>query len=143
MTPVFDFYCAVLVFGGALVLLIGLLCGIPYSNAITGNAGEEKERAWRLAHSSLAMGGTTLLAVGGVLPWLEGAPWERGLVAWGFVISGVALSLAIPYGAWKGERGLGSGESLDHRLVSSGYMVGALTSLAGAIALVYLALLKL
>lgn len=40
---------------GAIVLLIGLLTGIPYGHAITRKPDENTVRAWRVAHSGLAI----------------------------------------------------------------------------------------
>ena len=39
-----------------IVLLVGLICGAPMGRAITRNHGEDKVRAWRVAHSGLSMG---------------------------------------------------------------------------------------
>jgi hypothetical protein len=137
MTPVFDSYCALLLLSGSLVLLIGLLAGYPYGKAITRQALEPVVRAWRLAHSSLAIGGTTSLATGAVLPWLHAGGWERPVIAWSFVLSGLAFSIALPYGAWKGHRGLVAEGPFDNWVVYGGNVVGALSSLVGAVALVY------
>ena len=52
-----------LLFHGAIVVLIGLLSGIPYGSAITKKKDESVIRSWRVAHSGLAMGGTTILSV--------------------------------------------------------------------------------
>ena len=137
MTPVFDSYCALLLLSGSLVLLIGLLAGYPYGKAITKQAAEPIVRAWRLAHSSLALGATTSLATGAVLPWLHAGGWERPVIAWSFVLSGLAFSIAVPYGAWKGNRGLVAEGPFDNWVVYGGNVVGALSSLVGAVALVY------
>jgi hypothetical protein len=137
MTPVFDSYCALLLLSGSLVLLIGLLAGYPYGKAITRRASEPIVRAWRLAHSSLAIGGTTSLATGAVLPWLHAGGWERPVIAWSLVLSGLAFSIALPYGAWKGHRGLVAEGPFDNWVVYGGNVVGALSSLVGAVALVY------
>ena len=137
MTPVFDSYCALLLLSGSVVLLIGLLAGYPYGKAITSQASEPIVRAWRLAHSSLAIGGTTSLATGAVLPWLHAEGWERPVIAWSFVLSGLAFSIALPYGAWKGHRGLVAEGPFDNWVVYGGNVVGALSSLVGAVALVY------
>jgi hypothetical protein len=137
MTPVFDSYCALLLFSGSVVLLIGLLAGYPYGKAITRQALEPVVRAWRLAHSSLAIGGTTSLATAAVLPWLHAGGWERPVIAWSFVLSGLAFSIALPYGAWKGHRGLVAEGPFDNWVVYGGNVVGALSSLVGAVALVY------
>ncbi len=119
------------------MLLIGLLAGYPYGKAITGGAVEETVRAWRLAHSSLAIGGTTSLATGALLPWLHTGGWDRPVIAWSFVLSGLAFSIALPYGAWKGQRGLMADGPFANRVVYAGNVVGALSSLVGAVALVY------
>lgn len=136
MTPVFDSNCALLLLSGSMSLLIGLLAGYPYGKAITSQAPEAIVRAWRLAHSSLALGGTTSLATGAVLPWLHVAGWERPVIAWSFVLSSVAFSIALPYGAWKGHRGLVAEGPFDNWVVYGGNVVGALSSLVGAVALV-------
>ena len=39
-----------LLFHGSIVLLVGLLSGVPMGQAITGGWGEEVVRAWRVAH---------------------------------------------------------------------------------------------
>ena len=137
MTPVFDSYCALLLVSGSVVLLIGLLAGYPYGKAIARQALEPVVRAWRLAHSSLAIGGTTSLAMSAVLPWLHAGGWERPVIAWSFVLSGLAFSIALPYGAWKGHRGLVAEGPFDNWVVYGGNVVGAASSLVGAVALVY------
>ena len=136
MTPVFDSNCALLLLSGSMALLVGLLAGYPYGKAITSQAPEAIVRAWRLAHSSLALGGTTSLATGAVLPWLDVAGWERPVIAWSFVLSSVAFSIALPYGAWKGHRGLVAEGPFDNWVVYGGNVIGALSSLVGAVALV-------
>lgn len=137
MTPVFDSNCALLLLCGSVVLLIGLLAGYPYGKAITSQAPEATIRAWRLAHSSLALGGTTSLAIGAALPWLPVAGWDRPVIAWSFVLSGLAFSIALPYGAWTGYRGLVAEGPFDNWMVYGGNVVGALSSLVGAVALVF------
>ena len=136
MTPVFDSNCALLLLSGSVVLLIGLLAGYPYSKAITSHAPEAIVRAWRLAHSALALGGTTSLATGAVLPWLLVSGWERPIIAWSFALSGLAFSIALPCGAWTGYRGLVAEGPFNNWIVYGGNVVGALSSLVGAVALV-------
>jgi hypothetical protein len=137
MTPVFDFSCQLLLLSGSVVLLIALIAGYPYGHAITTNAPEATIRAWRLAHSSLAIGGTSSLAIGATLPWLHAGGWERPFIAWSFTVSGLAFALALPYGAWKGHRGLVAEGPFDNWTVYVGNVLGAGSSLAGAVALVY------
>ena len=56
-----------LLFHGSIILLVGFLCGIPYGIAITRKKGDEVLRAWRLAHSALSLGGTTMIAMAAIL----------------------------------------------------------------------------
>ncbi len=50
-----------ILFHGLVVLLVGLLCGVPYGQAITHAWGEEAVRAWRLAHFGLVVTGIWLM----------------------------------------------------------------------------------
>lgn len=137
MTPVFDFPSQLLMLSGSVVLLVALIAGYPYGQAITTHAPETTVQAWRLAHASLAIGGTTSLAIGAALPWLHAGGWERPFIAWSFTVSGLAFALALPYGAWKGHRGLVAEGPFDNWAVYAGNVTGAVASLAGAVALVY------
>src|SRR5437867_2693926 len=58
-----DLPSSLLVFSGFITLLIGLLCGRPLVVAINRNQGEDKIRGWRVAHSSMIMGGIMLLVI--------------------------------------------------------------------------------
>ena len=59
-----------ILFHGLVVLLVGLLCGVPYGQAITHAWGEEAVRAWRLAHCGLVVTGIWLMVVAAVTPLL-------------------------------------------------------------------------
>ena len=52
---------------GAIVLLVGLLCGIPFGS-VAARAGDDAARAWRVAHAGGAMLGVMLIAIAEVLP---------------------------------------------------------------------------
>jgi hypothetical protein len=140
MLPAFDFHCALLIVAGSVVSLVGLLAGFPYGKAITGNAPEAVVRAWGFSHSSPGRGGNNPIAIGAALPWLAAGGWERPLVAWGFALSGLAFCIALPFGAWKGQRGLAATGPLDNWVVYWGNVTGALASLVGTVALVYAAI---
>lgn len=56
-----------LAFHGAVVLLVGLVCGAPYGRAINRGAAAHTVNAWRVAHASLPIGATVMLAVSGVV----------------------------------------------------------------------------
>ena len=55
-----------IVFHGAVVLLIGLLCGLPAVNESANEAG----RLWHTAHEGLIMIGVLMLTLSSVLPAL-------------------------------------------------------------------------
>jgi len=55
------------VFHGALVLLLGLLCGIPFAQVLAGGGDPELARAWRVAHVGIVAGGILGIATGPAL----------------------------------------------------------------------------
>src|SRR3970282_230745 len=63
-----------LIFHGAVVLLVGLLCGAPMGRSIVRGRPESVVRAWRVAHTSLVLGGVLLLALGGIVTYLALSP---------------------------------------------------------------------
>jgi hypothetical protein len=122
---------------GAIVLLIGLLSGIPYGSAITKKQDEDTIRAWRVAHSGLSMGGTTIIAFSAVLSNLELDPILTSTFVWSSAISGYGFCLALPYGAWVGHRGLSIDGPGKNKIVYAGNMVGAIGSLIGTLVLIF------
>ncbi|MGB6297589.1 MAG: hypothetical protein WBF90_15595 [Rivularia sp. (in: cyanobacteria)] len=122
---------------GAIVLLIGLLSGIPYGRAITKKQDEEIARAWRVAHSGLSMGGTTIIAVSAVISDLQLQPIISLILVYSFVVSGYGFCVALPYGAWVGHRGLSAKEPTQNRVVYAGNIVGAIGSTIGTILLIF------
>src|SRR5438094_3179002 len=103
-------------FHGAIVLLIGMLAGIPMSRAITSGAGEDVVRAWRVAHVGIVAGGLLLIAFAPALRLVRlGPPQARGLVA-ALVATGYA-SLGLWLGAATGARGLEPGHSAANTVV--------------------------
>ena len=126
-----------LVFHGAIILLIGLLSGIPYGSAITNEKGEELIRAWRVAHSGLAMGGTTMIAFAGVINLLDMTAIALSILVWSSVISGYGFCVALPYGAWVGHRGLAVSKTIESNIVYLGNVVGAIGSLVSTSTLIF------
>ncbi len=121
---------------GTIVLLIGLLAGIPYGSAIAAGA-EEPIRAWELAHGSSPLGATTMIAVAGILSHLAARPRLRWGVVVPFVVSGYGSSVALPLVALTGVRGLSLSGPFWNRVVFTGNSVGALGSLMGTVFLLY------
>ncbi|MDP5008152.1 MAG: hypothetical protein NWQ13_03985, partial [Glaciimonas sp.] len=56
-----------LIFHASMVLLLGLLCGIPYAKVINRDGEEVKLRAWRVAHLALPIGAILMLAIAAVM----------------------------------------------------------------------------
>jgi hypothetical protein len=91
---------------GSIVLSIGLLCGVPYGQAITASWGADAVRAWHTAHLGLVVGGVWMLASAGVLSFLELGPRLRTALVLLLVVSGYGFSLALVVAASSGVRGL-------------------------------------
>ncbi len=76
---------------GGIILLAGLLCGIPLGRAIVRGSPDGSIRAWRVAHSGLSMGAVLLVAVAGVVSLVELSPMWNWVLVWSFVASGYGL----------------------------------------------------
>jgi hypothetical protein len=122
---------------GAIVLLFGLLSGIPYGIAINRKQDEDKVRGWRVAHSGLSMGGTTIIAISAVISNLQLEPLFASILVWSLVVSGYGFSIALPYGAWVGHRGLSIQGTIANKFVYAGNMFGAIGSLIGTLVLIF------
>jgi hypothetical protein len=132
-----------LAFHGAVVLLIGLVCGAPYGRAIRRGLPAHVSAAWRLAHGSLPMGAAIMLAVGGVLSSLSISDSLRWTIAAALTISSYAFCVSLPLAAVVGHRGLSPGGPISAKLVFVGNSLGAFGSLVAAILLVYAGWLSL
>ncbi|WP_019508383.1 hypothetical protein [Pleurocapsa sp. PCC 7319] len=126
-----------LLFHGAIVLLIGQLSGIPYGSAITKKKDEEIVRAWKVAHSGLSMGGTTMIAFAAAINQLDMNVLALAILVWSSVISGYGFCIALPYGAWVGHRGLSVGKTIENKIVYAGNIVGATGSLISTLTLIF------
>jgi hypothetical protein len=121
---------------GAIVLLVGLLCGIPLARAVVRGSPDASIRAWRVAHSGLSTGAVLLLAVAAAIPLVELGPVWGWVLVWSFVASGYGFAIALPLGAHFGHRGLTAGPPPLNRLVYLGNMAGVIGSLLGTVLLV-------
>ncbi len=125
-----------LLFHGAVVLLIGLVAGLPLAAAITDGWGDESIHAWRVAHTGLVGGGVVLIAIAGALRNVRlgasaGAWLVRSLI--GSVYAGV---FALGLGPILGVRGLEPVPPLGNILVFAANAVLALGSLIATVLLV-------
>lgn len=125
-----------LAFHASIVLLIGLLCGIPYGRSILRSAGSDIVHAWRVAHLSLPLGATLMFGVAGILTGFA-TPALGWAITISLVVSAYAFCFALPLAALTGHRGLSSRGPLAARLVYGGNVLGASASLVAAVALVY------
>lgn len=126
-----------LVLHGGVILLLGLLCGAPLGSAIVRKKAEETVRAWRVAHSSLVIGGVLLLALAGILSHLQLGAFALGLLVWVVVASSYAFAVVLPLAALYGLRGLTSAPPLLNRVLYYGNMVGAGGLLLGTVVLLW------
>ena len=128
----------ILLLHGALVLLVGLLAGVPYGQSIGGGKPEHIERAWRVAHSGLTMGGILLIAVAAALAQLTPGETVERIVAYSLVASGYGFCLSLPYAAWGGHESIfWPSRTASSWIISIGNLVGAGGSLVAAASLVY------
>ena len=95
-----------LLFHGAVVLLVGLLTGLPFGMAIADGWGEESVRAWRVAHTGLVGGGVVLIAIAGALRHVRLGPSAAVWLVWSLVVTVYAAVIALGLGPILGVRGL-------------------------------------
>lgn len=126
-----------LILHGGIILLVGLLSGAPFGRAIVHGKSEATVRAWRVAHSGLAMGGVLLLALALVVPQLQLSASALAVLVWAFIASGYGFAVALPLGAHYGHRGLTSGPPFLNRVVYFGNMIGVAGSLVGTLILLW------
>jgi hypothetical protein len=126
-----------LVFHGTIVLLFGLLCGIPYGRAINRNALAQTVHSWRIAHASLPMGAILMFAVAALLSSFAVATQVKWFIAATLIVSVYAFCFSLPLAAAVGHRGLSSRGPFVAKLVFAGNLLGSVASLAASIALVY------
>lgn len=128
-----------LVFHGAIVLLIGLLCGAPYGRAINRDAPAHTVHAWRVAHASLPMGAALMFGAATALPLLAPSAAVAWCIAGLLIASGYSFCLSLPLAALTGHRGLRRDGPGAAQLVYLGNLSGAVTSLLAAAVLAYAA----
>jgi len=95
-----------LVFHGAIILLVGGLCGFPERRAVSGGAPESVVHAWRVAHDALVAGGIMLIAIAAALSHVRLGARGRAWLEWSLVAVayGAVVGLGLP--PFTGQRGL-------------------------------------
>ena len=131
------------IFHGAVVLLIGNLCGIPYGDAIGRSLAEDVIRAWRVAHTGGVTGGLSLVALGAVLHRLSLSETFLKVLVWSLVVGTYCITLGFLTAAVAGVRGINPEGPLLNSMVHVAYVAGALGVLAGSVLFVYSAFPRL
>jgi hypothetical protein len=126
-----------LAFHGAVVLLVGLLCGGPYARAINRNAAPHIVHAWRVAHASLPGGALLMFAIAALLSSFAVASQVKWFIALALIVSSYAFCFSLPLAATVGHRGLSTQGPPVARLVFAGNIVGAWAAVAATLALIY------
>ena len=126
-----------LVFHGVIVLIIGLMCGMPYGKAINRKASEATVQAWRLAHQAIPIGAILMFAVAAILTPFAVTATLKWVIAVSLIISAYAFAFALPLAAVVGHRGLSSKGPVAAKLVYLGNSAGAFFSMLAALVLLY------
>ena len=126
---------AYLLLNGSIVILIGLLTGLPLKTAIVKQRGNVN--AWRVAHSVLVMDGLLMLVVGSTLPRLLMDGCAVWVLVGSLIAAGYGFVIAFTLGAWKGVRGLTVKPYGLNTILFMAHSVGAAGSLLGVMIMVY------
>ena len=126
-----------LIIHGAIILLVGLLCGAPLGSAAVRGKPEEIVRGWRVAHSSLVMGGILLLALAGAVSHLQLGTFALTFLVWAFVASSYCFAVVLPFAAHYGYRGLSWKPPILNRILYVGNVAGAAGLTVGTVVLVW------
>jgi hypothetical protein len=113
-----------LVFYGVFLMVLGMLVGLPFREAIVAS-DPELARAWRVAHTSLVTGGTFYLALAAVGHHIVLSRRADVFVSRAFVFAAWGFSLGFVVGPAIGARGLEPVGSAPHLFIF-GVFVAAL-----------------
>ncbi|MBL3591536.1 MAG: hypothetical protein JMN24_17385 [gamma proteobacterium endosymbiont of Lamellibrachia anaximandri] len=126
-----------ILFHGVIILLFGLLAGIPYARSIIENKSESVVLAWRVAHSALSMGAILMLSLVSILPLLNVNMVIKWIISVLIIVSGYAFSMALYLGPCVGHRGLSCKGPVFAKVVYLGNTIGAATSMIASCALLF------
>lgn len=126
-----------LVVHGAIVLLLGIVTGIPFWLAIILHRSEATIRSWRVAHTTLITAGLMLLVVATIVPHMSLGPSLQPWLEWSLIASGYGFAFAFIIGAVVGQRGLNPLPPGVNTVFFVGHLIGATGSLVGIAILVF------
>ncbi|QZH69449.1 hypothetical protein [Mycolicibacterium farcinogenes] len=117
---------------GAVILLIGLVAGLPYGQSIRTGVSEPRQRAWSAAHTGLTGTGVMLIALGAVARgWgMDGQLGHATTLS--LIASGYGFVFAMVLAACTGKRGLTAAMPIANLAVAAGYVFSVTTVLIGA-----------
>ncbi len=95
-----------LAFHGALVLLAGMIAGMPYGIAIVEQWGDAPIAAWKLAHQEGLLNGILMLVFAALLFQLSLGKRVSGTIFWSLLICGYGNILGSIIAAASGYRGI-------------------------------------
>ena len=144
---------ALLVANGALVFMVGLIAGFPFTFVILGKIvlwplpgalevhvpGEV--RAWRMAHLEGILNGLTLNAVAAVVPWLVLGRRTQRALAWLLIVTAWGNIVPSVIGPLFGGRGLEFGGSAANSVMYV-LFVAAVVAVLVAMVLVFVGALR-
>jgi hypothetical protein len=138
-----DISARYLVFHGAIVLLIGLLCGGPYGRAINRNYQPHIVNAWRFAHGALPISAMLMFAIAALLSTFTVTAQVKWFISWTLIVSSYAFCISLPLAAVIGHRGLAWKGPWTAKVVFIANIIGAATSVFATIALIYASYISL
>jgi hypothetical protein len=115
-----------IVFHGLLLVVLGMIVGFPFLQAITAHTGPDAERAWRVAHTSLVGGGALYLALAAVGHHLVLPRRAAVFVVRALVFAAYAFVFGFVVGPAIGARGLEPVGPPLHLLVFVAFAAGLL-----------------
>jgi len=115
-----------LMFHGAVVLFVGLLCGYP---TVVESGGDEGVRLWHTAHEALIMMGIWILTLSSVLPALVLQKREATGLVWSMLVMGYGFMLALVIGGITGVSSFSPGQTATSYLAFTGSAFGILGAL--------------
>ena len=94
---------AIVVFNGAIVLLVGSLLGFPVASA--AETASQSLHAWTSAHAAVTAGGVMLVAMGVALHLVSLGARGQAWLRWSLIATGYGAIVGLGIGAATGLRG--------------------------------------
>lgn len=119
-----------MIFHGAIVVLLGLLAGIPFGLVLLESM-EGEVRAWRMAHLEGLINGLLVIAVAASVRRLELPDRGKSILAWSLIAMAYGNVVASTLGALFGVRGLAPGGPVVNTVVYVIFMLAVVGVFVG------------